>query len=59
MKKIGFIAVALATVLLVGCKPTPEPEPATGGGSGGGSSSPLSVLVLAMIAYFARRKANK
>ena len=24
MKKIGFIAVALATVLLVGCKPTPE-----------------------------------
>jgi len=27
MKKIGFIAVALATVLLVGCKPTPEPEP--------------------------------
>mgnify|MGYP003296600533 CR=1 FL=1 len=26
MKKIGFIAVALATVLLVGCKPT-EPEP--------------------------------
>lgn len=27
MKKIGFIAVALATVLLVGCTPTPEPEP--------------------------------
>ena len=40
-------------------EPTPEPEPGTGGGSGGGSSSPLSVLVLAMIAYFARRKANK
>ena len=40
-------------------EPTPEPEPATGGSSGGGSSSPLSVLVLAMIAYFARRKANK
>lgn len=27
MKKIGFIAVALATVLLVSCTPTPEPEP--------------------------------
>lgn len=27
MKKISFIAVALATVLLVGCKPTPDPEP--------------------------------
>ena len=36
-------------------EPTPEPEH----GTGGGSSSPLSVLVLAMIAYFARRKANK
>jgi predicted ATP-dependent endonuclease of OLD family len=39
--------------------PDPEPEEPSNGGSGGGSSSPLSVLVLAMLAFLARRKANK
>jgi predicted ATP-dependent endonuclease of OLD family len=45
--------------------PIPDPEkplPSTGdksSGSGGGSSSPLSILVLAILAFFARKKANK